>query len=45
MNISFGDERRAILYMPIGANKEDAVYVKDMISLMFKRVYGVLEDK
>lgn len=41
LNISFGDQRRAILYMPIDANQEDAIYVKDMISLMFKRVYGV----
>lgn len=41
LNISFGDERRAMLYMPIDATKEDAEYVKDMISLMFKRVYKV----
>lgn len=41
LNISFGDKRRAMLYMPIDATKEDAEYVKDMISLMFKRVYGV----
>lgn len=41
LNISFGDKRRAILYMPIDATMEDAEYVKDMISLMFKRVYKV----
>lgn len=41
LNISFGDKRRAMLYMPIDATKEDAEYVKDMISLMFKRVYKV----
>ena len=45
LNISFGDERRAILHMPIDATTEDAIYVKDMISLMFKRVYGVSDDK
>lgn len=41
LNISFGDKRRAILYMPIDATTEDAEYVKDMIALMFKRVYKV----
>lgn len=41
LNIPFGDKRRAVLYMPIDATKEDAEYVKDMISLMFKRVYKV----
>lgn len=41
LNISFGDKRRAVLYMPIDASKEDAEYVRDMISLMFKRVYEV----
>lgn len=41
LNISFGDKRRAMLYMPIDATKEDAEYVRDMISLMFKRVYKV----
>lgn len=41
LNISFGDKRRAILYMPIDSNGEDAQYVRDMIALMFKRVYGV----
>jgi hypothetical protein len=41
LNISFGDKRRAMLYMPIDATKEDAEYVRDMITLMFKRVYKV----
>ena len=41
LNISFGDKRRAILYMPIDATQDDAEYVKDMIALMFKKVYGV----
>lgn len=39
--IPFGDKRRAVLYMPIDSTKEDAEYVKDMINLMFKRVYKV----
>lgn len=41
LNISFGDKRRAILYMPIDATQDDAEYVKAMIALMFKKVYGV----
>lgn len=41
LNISFGDKRRAILYMPIDATTDDAEYVKAMIALMFKKVYGV----
>lgn len=41
LNISFGDKRRAILYMPIDATPDDAEYVKAMIALMFKKVYGV----
>lgn len=41
LNIPFGDKRRAVLYMPIDVTQEDASYVKDMIVLMFKRVYGV----
>ena len=41
LNIPFGDRRRAVLYMPMDATKEDAEYVKDMISLMLKRVYKV----
>jgi len=41
LNISFGNERRAILYMPVDASQDDAIYVQEMISLMFKRVYGV----
>lgn len=41
LNIPFGDKRRAMLYMPVDATKEDAEYVRDMISLMFKRVYKV----
>lgn len=41
LNIPFGDKRRAVLYMPIDATKEDAEYAKDMIALMFKRVYKV----
>lgn len=41
LNIPFGDKRRAVLYMPMDATKEDAEYVRDMISLMFKRVYKV----
>lgn len=41
LNISFGDKRRAILYMPIDTTQDDAEYVKAMIVLMFKKVYGV----
>lgn len=41
LNISFGDKRRAILYMPIDATQDDAEYVKAMIALMFQKVYGV----
>lgn len=41
LNIPFGDKRRAMLYMPMDATKEDAEYVRDMISLMLKRVYKV----
>lgn len=41
LNISFGDKRRAILYMPIDATQDDAEYVKSMIALMFKKAYGV----
>ncbi len=44
LNIPFGDKRRAVLHMPIDASKDDAEYVKDMIVLMFRRVYGVQED-
>ena len=43
LNISFGDKRRAMLYMPIDASKEDAEYVREMINLMLKRVYKVDE--
>ena len=41
LNIPFGDKRRATLYMPIDAKKEEAMYVKEMIALMLKQVYGV----
>lgn len=41
LNIPFGDKRRAVLYMPLDATKEDAEYVQEMIALMFKRVYKV----
>ena len=41
LNISFGNKRRAVLYMPIDATQDDAEYVKDMIALMFKKVYKV----
>ncbi len=41
LNIPFGDKRRAVLLMPIDATKDDAEYVRDMITLMFKRVYKV----
>lgn len=41
LNIPFGDKRRAILYMPIDATPDDAEYVRAMIALMFKKVYGV----
>lgn len=41
LNIPFGDKRRAVLYLPIDATKEDAEYVRDMIALMLKRVYKV----
>ena len=41
LNISFGDKRRAVLYMPIDTTPDDAEYVKAMIALMFKKVYEV----
>lgn len=41
LNIPFGDRRRAVLYLPVDATKEDAEYVRDMIDLMLKRVYKV----
>ncbi|MHC1720130.1 MAG: hypothetical protein AB9844_05505 [Clostridiaceae bacterium] len=41
LTIPFGDTRKAILYMPIDATKDDAEYVQAMITLMFKKVYGV----
>lgn len=41
LNIPFGDKRKAVLYMPMDTTKEDAEYVKEMIALMFKRVYKV----
>ena len=41
LNIPFGDKRKAVLYMPLDSKKEDAEYVRDMILLMFKRVYKV----
>ena len=44
LNIPFGDKRRAVLLMPIDATKDDAEYVRDMITLMFKRVYKVETD-
>lgn len=39
LTVPFGDSRKAILYMPVDADKDDAQYVLDMIILMFKRVY------
>ena len=39
--IPFGDKRRAVLYMPIEAEKDEAKYVIEMIKLMFDRVYKV----
>lgn len=45
LSIPFFDGRRAILYMPKEATKEDAEYVRDMIYTMFKKVYGVENDK
>jgi len=41
LSIPFGNQRKAILYMPTGATKEDAEYTKDMILFMFKRLYGI----
>ncbi len=41
LNIPFGDKRKVVLYMPMDTTKEDAEYVKEMIALMFKRVYKV----
>lgn len=41
LSIPFGDQRKAILYMPLDATADDADYVLEMIKLMFKKVYGV----
>ncbi len=43
LTIPFGDERKAVLYMPLNSTKENALYVKSMISLLFKNIYGVDE--
>jgi len=39
-NIPFGGKRRAVLYMPGDTTPDEAVYVQNMISLMFQQVYG-----
>lgn len=41
LSIPLGQQRKAIMYMPSDATKEDAEYVKDMISVMFKRLYNI----
>ncbi len=45
LTIPFGDKRKAILYMPINSTSDEAEYVQEMISLMFKRVYGTNRNK
>jgi hypothetical protein len=45
LSIPFGDERQAILYMPIDTSQKEAKYVKDIILLMLQRVYGIDGDK
>ncbi len=41
LSIPFGDQRRALLYMPLDIESDDAEYALEMIKLMFKKVYGV----
>ena len=41
LSIPFGDQKNALLYMPLSVEKEDAEYALDMIKLMFKNRYGV----
>jgi len=41
LSIPFGEKKKAMLYMPIGVDKEDAEYALEMIKLMFKKVYGM----
>jgi len=39
--IPLGNKRKAIINMPSDATAEEADYVKDMLVLMFKKLYGI----
>lgn len=41
LTVPLGEHRKAVLYMPMNTEKEDAEYVRSMIDLMFKKLYGV----
>ncbi|MCL2770753.1 MAG: hypothetical protein FWD89_00365 [Firmicutes bacterium] len=41
LTIPFGEQKKAILYMPQNVEKDDAEYALEMIKLMFKKIYGV----
>lgn len=44
LSIPFGEQKKALLYMPLNVEKEDAEYALAMIKLMFKKVYGVTKE-
>lgn len=39
--VPFGQQKQAMLYVPNDLSTEDAEYLRDMISLMFKRLYKI----
>ncbi|SCM73205.1 hypothetical protein [Desulfovibrio sp. 86] len=41
ITVPLSEQRRAILHMPINTEKEDAEYVLEMITLMFRKLYGI----
>jgi len=44
LSIPFGEQKKAVLYMPLNVEKNDAEYALAMIRMMFKKVYGVDEE-
>lgn len=42
--VPLGQQRKAMLYMPSDATKEEAEYVKSMIEIMFKQLYTKREE-
>jgi len=44
LSIPFGEQKNALLYMPLNTEKDDAEYALAMIKLMFKKVYGVASE-